>query len=493
MCCCESLIKEIDPRTDSTQSEPVQLGQVDASLRGPVGLFFWKAVGWLILGLILALISAIKMVNPEFLAGCEFLTYGRVFAAAVDALVYGWGCQVAFGVALWLMARLCRTQVKHLGVLYAAGAFWNIAVLWGIGCIFFGELTSVPALDMPPQVAPLMGFSYVMIAMWGVLSFHQRQPGPVYVSQWLLLAALLLFPWIGFTAEMMIFFLPARGVVQSIVNVWYVNSLLWLFFAPVALAVIYYLIPKILGKPIFVYYLSLFGFWTLIMIGGWAGPHYLVYGPVPVWVQTVGIVGNVMLIVPVIIFTMNLLVPALKNSREVWASPVLRFAVFGAGALALAGFIGAWASVRGVAIVTNLTQFTLGHALNLFFAFFTMAMFAAMYYILPRLLGREWPSAILIKAHFWASALGITALVLALYFFGWQQGADFNNHEVDLMVAVKGADFLNDIRVAAAALIVVGQLVFLANFGWMAAAAAWECFWSCLSRLGLIPAGGVAR
>ncbi len=493
MCCCESLIKEIDPRTDSTQSEPVQLGQVDASLRVPVGLFFGSAVGWLVLGLIFALISAIKMVNPEFLGGCEFLTYGRVFPAAMDILLYGWGCQVAFGVSLWLMARLCRTQVKHLGVLYVAWLFWNLAILWGVGGIFLEGSTSVPMLDMPPQVAPLLGFSYVLIAMWGVLSFHQRQAGSVYVSQWFLLAALLLFPWIGFTAEMMIFFLPARGVVQSIVDAWYVNSLLWLFFAPVALAVIYYLLPKILGKPIFVYYLSLFGFWTLVMVAGWAGPHYLVYGPVPVWLQTVGIVGNVMLIVPVIIFAMNLLVPALKHPREVWSSPVLRFALFGAGAAVLAGFIGAWASLRSESIVTNLTQFTLGHGLNLFFAFFSMAMFAAMYYILPRLLGREWPSAILIKAHFWASALGITVLVLALYFFGWQQGADFNNPDVEVMAAVKGVGMLNDVRVAAAALIVVGQLVFFANFGWMAALAAWECIWSWVQRSGLLPAGGVAR
>jgi cytochrome c oxidase cbb3-type subunit 1 len=256
MCPCESLVQEVDPRTDSTQSEPVLLGQIDASLRGPVTLFCGKALGWLFLGTVLALIAAVKLVNPEFLSGHEFLTYGRIFPAALDALIYGWGCQVVFAVALWLMARLCRTQVKHLGVLYVAMAFWNLAVFWGIVSIFISGPTSVPALDLPPQVTPLLGFSYVMIAMWGVLCFHYRAPGPVYVSQWFLLAALLLFPWVGFTAEMMIFYAPARGVVQSLVNAWYVNDLLWLWFAPVALAVIYYLLPKILGRPIFGYYLS---------------------------------------------------------------------------------------------------------------------------------------------------------------------------------------------------------------------------------------------
>jgi cytochrome c oxidase cbb3-type subunit 1 len=493
MCPCESLVKEVDPRTDSTQSEPVLLGQIDASLRGPVVLFFWKALGWLLIGTLLGLVSAIKLANPEFLAGHEFLTYGRFFAAAIDALIYGWGCQAVFAVALWLMARLCRTQVKHLGVLYVAWAFWNFAVFWGIVSIFISGPTSMPALDMPPQVMPVLGLGYVMIAMWGVLSFQYRAPGPVYVSQWFLLAALLLFPWVGFTAEMVIFYAPARGVVQSLVNAWYVSSLLWLWFAPAALAVIYYLLPKILGRPIFGYYLSTIAFWTLVVFGGWAGPHYLVYGPVPVWVQTVGIVGNVMLIVPVLVVSLNLLVTAGRDLPGVWQSAILRFAVFATLALALAGFLGAWASMRGASLVANLTPFTLGHAFNLFYAFFSMAMFAAMYYIIPRVLGRVWPSSILIKTHFWSSALGSAALVLALYFFGWRQGMDTNNPEIDFLTIVKEGDLLNQISIAALALLAIGQLVFAANFGWMAAGALCECSCSCLSRLGLLPVGGKAR
>ena len=493
MCPCESLVQEVDPRTDSTQSEPVLLGQIDASLRGPVVLFFWKAIGWLILGTVLALIAAIKLANPEFLAGHEYFTYGRVFAAALDSLIYGWGCQAVFAVALWLMARLCRTQVKHLGMLYVAWAFWNLAVFWGIVSIFLSGPTSVPGLDLPANVTPVLGFSYVMIAMWSVLSFHYRAPGPVYVSQWFLLAALLLFPWIGFTAEMAIFYAPARGVVQSLVNAWYVGSLLWLWFAPVALAVIYYLLPKILGRPIFGYYLSVIAFWTLIAFGAWAGPHYLVYGPVPAWVQTVGIVGNIMLLVPVLVVSLNLLITVGKNPREVWQSVILRFAVFAAVALALAGFIGAWASPRDVGIVVNLTQFTLGHVFNLFYAFFSMAMFAAIYYILPRVLGREWPSAILIKTHFWSSALGSAALVLALYFFGWRQGMDLNNPEIDFMAIVREGGLLNQVRIAAVALMAVGQLVFAVNFAWMTVGALCECGCSCLSRLGLLPVGGKFR
>jgi cytochrome c oxidase cbb3-type subunit 1 len=492
LCPFEDLAASIDPRTDSHQSEQGRLAQIDTSLRGPVSFFFAKGLGWLILASLFGFIAAVKMVNPEFLAGHEYLTYGRVFAAAVDAFIYGWGCQAAFAVSLWLMARLCGTQVKHLGVLYIAGAFWNIGVLWGVASIFLGGLTSVPFLEMPPQVFPLLGFSYVMIAMWALLSFHYRRPGPVYVSQWYLLAALLMFPWIGFSAELMIFFAPARGVVQSVVDAWYANSLLWLWFAPVALAVLYYLLPKILGRPIFVYYLSILGFWSLVSFAGWAGTHFLVYGPIPAWLQTVGIVGNTMLLIPAIIVALNLLVTAVADARTVWASPVLRFVVFSAVAFTLAGLV-ATLSSRGFGIITNLTQFTAGNVLHLLYAVFSMAMFGAAYYILPRVLGREWPSASLIKMHFWCAALGVGVLVLALYYFGWRQGVEINNPEIDFLTTVQNTSTLNRIRVGAGALLVLGHLVFFVNFVWMAAGVCYECCYGCLARFGLVPAAGGVR
>jgi len=145
-------------------------------------------------------------------------------------------------------------------------------------------------------------------------------------------------------------------------------------------------------------------------------------------------------------------------------------------------------SSREFGLVTNLTQFTAGNGLHLLYAVFSMAMFGAAYYILPRVLGREWPSAILIKAHFWSAALGISVLVLALYYFGWRQGVEINNPEIDFITTVQNTDTLNRIRVGAGALLLVGHLAFFVNFAWMAAGAACECCCACLSRFGLLPA-----
>jgi cbb3-type cytochrome oxidase subunit 1 len=42
----------------------------------------------------------------------------------------------------------------------------------------------------------------------------------------------------------------------------------------------YYFVPKQVGKPIYSYRLSIVHFWALISIYMWAGPHHLHYGSV---------------------------------------------------------------------------------------------------------------------------------------------------------------------------------------------------------------------
>src|SRR5690606_31287736 len=158
------------------------------------------------------------------------------------------------------MARLSRTEVRHLGLLYVAAIFWNVGVLVGLVGIFKGDMIGVEWLEMPVYSSPILVVSYAMIGIWGLISFRFRTNEHVYVSQWYLLAALFWFPWLYTIAQLMIIFIPARGVVQAITNWWFAHNVLGLFMTPVGLASIYYFMPKVLGKPIHSYYLSVLGF-----------------------------------------------------------------------------------------------------------------------------------------------------------------------------------------------------------------------------------------
>ena len=56
-----------------------------------------------------------------------------------------------------------------------------------------------------------------------------------------------------------------------------------------------------------------------------------------------------------------------------------------------------------------------------------MVIFGSMYYIVPRLIGREWRYASLIKLHFWASAYGIGLMTLMLLAGGFLQGSSMED------------------------------------------------------------------
>ena len=67
---------------------------------------------------------------------------------------------------------------------------------------------------------------------------------------------------------------------------WFGHNVLGLFYTPLALATVYYFLPKIIGRPIESYNLSLLGFWTLAFFYPQVGGHHLIGGPVPGWLTT---------------------------------------------------------------------------------------------------------------------------------------------------------------------------------------------------------------
>jgi cytochrome c oxidase cbb3-type subunit 1 len=110
----------------------------------------------------------------------------------------------------------------------------------------------------------------------------------------------------------------------------------------------------------------------------------------------------------------------------VYHSPTLRFAMFGTIAWIVGMLITIFGSVREMDPYTHFTFFATGSFHLIIYAFFSMTMFAAMYYIVPRLVGCEWLSSTFIRMHFWGSAYGIGLLILMLLISGFVQGWAWN-------------------------------------------------------------------
>jgi cytochrome c oxidase cbb3-type subunit 1 len=436
----------------------------DASVRLPVLVLLGFAVLWLLTASALGLVAAMKLHTPSFLASCEFLTYGRVYPAALNAFVWGWGINAGLAVALWLMARLARATLPGAGLLTVAAVAWNIGVKLGVAGILAGWSSAVPWLELPRHLLPFLLVIFTLLAAW-VVGLLRRGASPrLYVSQWWLLAALFWLPWVWSAAGAMLFVAPVRGTVQSLVGAWFTHNLLALWFAPVALAVVYYLLPKLLGKPVRAYWLAPLGFWSYALFTTWAGASRLVGAPVPAWVPVSGQVACFMLTLPLVIIAPNLLGPLLCGGlAALRRSVALRFAAVAAFCFCLHTLRLAVGAFPGVAGVTRLTWFDTAADYAVLYGEFSFAVFAAACYFVPRLVLRPWWSASLLGAHFWLSLSGLLLGMVSLSVGGLLQGGALAEGTVAFAdIAARTQPWLQAATLGGV-LLVVGQLAFAVN------------------------------
>ena len=413
----------------------------------------------------LALISSIKMHHPEWLfPNWSFLTFGRVRPAHLNAVVYGWASMAGIGTSIWLMCRLSRAELVYPKMLVIACMLWNFGMLVGILGILFGYGTSVEWLEFPMVVPPVLTLSLSMVAAWTVAVFRNRREKHVYVTQWYIFAAMFWMPWLYTSANIMIHYLPAKGVVQAATNWWFAHNVLGLWIAPIGVGAAYYLIPKVLGRPVYSYYLSILGFWALALFYSWAGMHHLAGGPIPAWMSTASTVGSVMMFIPVMAVALNHHMTMYGRFRELRYSPTLRFVVFGSISYTAVSFQGSIESLKTVSEITHFTHYTVGHAHLGLYAFFSMTMFGAMYYIVPRLTDWEWGSSTLIRLHFWTCAIGIAIYFIALTVGGWFQGLAMNNPEVPWIRIVNSTIPYLISRSVGGTLMTIGHVVFAILF-----------------------------
>jgi cytochrome c oxidase cbb3-type subunit 1 len=415
---------DVDPR--ASQSEVIERALIDSSTRVPVLFLFGTGVAWLLVATLFGFLTALKLHKPDFLGDIPFLTYGRLVPAYTNAFQYGWCSLTGMGVAMWLMARLCRVSLRAPGALVYGVILWNIGLAVGILAILAGDSRPLESLEMPAYAHAIMFVGFGLIGLWGAVLYRYRRGTGMFISVWYLLGALFWFPWLLATANVLLALPQVRGVVQSAVGAWYAQNLMGWWFTSIGLAAAYFLIPKVINRPVHSYNLATLGFWSFALFSGLTGMVRLSGGPIPAWVVTLSIAATIMMLIPLATVTVNLLTTMRGRFNMVYHSPTLRFVFFGSLAFTISGALSILASLRSVDATLHFTQFVAAHQHLLLYSFFSMVMFGAIYYITPRLVGCEWLSSNMISLHFWGSAYGGAFLVSLLMFAGIAQGASLN-------------------------------------------------------------------
>jgi len=401
------------------------LSRVDASVAQPVRLFFASAFLWLILASVLSVITAIQLKDVSFLGGCSLTTYGRLKALEGNLFAYGWVTNALFGLNLWLMSSLTRFEFKNAWLANVGGVIWNLTLTYGAIQIILGNMNGLSLLEMPKEVAVASFVGFLLAALWPAVAFSRRPTGHVYVSQWYILGSTFVFPIIFALTQLLVLWCPAQGVLQALVHSWFHQNFHLLWFASSAIAAVYYFIPKESGRTVSAYYLSTVGFWTFFLFASWTSPATLLGSPLPLWVQSTGVVAAILMLIPLVILAINFLGTLSWNRgiSQSWNNTTLRFVLVAIFALILWGALFATFSTRGLNAVIRFTSFNTGLEHLLTYSFVSFVIFGAAYFILPKVTGISWLSSKLVHLHFWSCAIGTVSLLIITLLGGWQQGS----------------------------------------------------------------------
>jgi cytochrome c oxidase cbb3-type subunit 1 len=129
--------------------------------------------------------------------------------------------------------------------------------------------------------------------------------------------------------------------------------------------------------------------------------------------------------------------------------------------------LGVLISLRSVARYLNFSQANIAYSHLGLYAFFSMVIFGSMYYIVPRLVGREWRYATLIKLHFWASVYGLGLMTLMLLAGGLMQGSSMEDASLPFTESTQSIlPYLRG-RSLAGVLMTASHFIFAFHFGLM--------------------------
>ncbi|MBI4376165.1 MAG: cbb3-type cytochrome c oxidase subunit I [Elusimicrobia bacterium] len=449
--------------------------------------FLLSAVAWLCLSTSIGAMVALKFLFPEWLGSISWLSFGRLRPVHTNGVLFGWLSMAYVGAMFYILPRLLGTELwsQRLGNLTCW--LWNATILLGALTLALGLNQGVEYAELiwPLDLAVAGLFVLVNWNLWA--TFLARSVDRLYISIWYMFASLLwtplvyaigngmLFP-VTYTGGLASIATPYSGVNHAAVNWFYGHNVIGLWFTTVGVGIVYYLLPKISGKPIHSHRLGMIGFWTIAFVYVWTGQHHLLYGPGPDWLETVSIVFSISLLIPVWTVVYNFWRTLEGRWSLFFEQPSAKFLILGVWWYFLTCLQGPLTNaIRPISKVLHFTNWVVGHAHLALLGAFTYICFSAIYYLWPRLTGRE-VGAAAAKRHFWLTTLGLIIFMVSLWAGGLVQGTVWSYKTVDVdfatdQAAITGIPFLKSVemmlpyywlRLAGGLMIVLAQWDFLA-------------------------------
>ncbi|MBK0402725.1 cytochrome-c oxidase, cbb3-type subunit I [Adhaeribacter sp. BT258] len=390
--------------------------------------FAWATIFWGLAGMLIGVIVAFQLANPDVNMGNQYTTFGRIRPLHTNAVIFAFVGNGIFMGVYYSLQRLLKARMFSdvLSKIHFWG--WQLIILSAVITLPLGYTTSkeYAELEWPIDIAITLIWVVFGWNMFGTIV--KRRERHMYVGVWFYIATFLTVAVLHIvnSYEIPVTFMKSysgyAGVQDALVQWWYGHNAVAFFLTTPYLGMMYYFLPKAANRPVYSYRLSIIHFWSLIFIYIWAGPHHLLYTSLPDWAQSLGVVFSVMLIAP----SWGGMINGLLTLRGAWdkvrEEPVLKFMVVAVTAYGMATFEGPMLSLKNVNAIAHFTDWIVAHVHVGALGWNGFLTFGILYWLVPRIFQTNLYSKKLANAHFWLGTLGIIFYAVPMYWAGFTQG-----------------------------------------------------------------------
>jgi len=390
--------------------------------------FAIMTVIWGIVGMLVGVYIAAEMAWPVLNFDTPYLSFGRLRALHTNAVIFAFGGSALFASSYYAVQRTCHTRLFSDKL--AAFTFWGwqLVIVLAAITIPLGITSSKEYAELEWPIDILIAVVWVSYAIVFFGTVIKRKVKHIYVANWffggfiLTVAVLHIVNSMALPITLFKSYSVYAGVQDAMIQWWYGHNAVGFFLTAGFLGIMYYFVPKQAGRPVYSYRLSVVHFWALIFTYIWAGPHHLHYTALPDWTQSLGMTFSLILLAPSWGGMINGIMTLSGAWEKLRTDPILRFLIVSISFYGMSTFEGPMMAIKTVNALSHYTDWTIGHVHSGALGWVAMVSIGAMYYLIPRLFGREIHSLKLVEWHFWLATLGIALYIVSMWVSGVTQG-----------------------------------------------------------------------
>ena len=390
--------------------------------------FAVMTVIWGIVGMGVGLLIAAQLVWPELNVE-PFLTFGRLRPLHTNAVIFAFGGSALMGTSYYVVQRTC--QARLLSDSLAAFTFWgwNLVIVLAAVTLPLGMTSSKEYAELEWPIDILLALVWVVYGIVFFGTIMKRKAQHIYVANWfygafiVTVAVLHIVNSAAVPVNLFKSYSAYAGAMDAVIQWWYGHNAVGFFLTAGFLGMMYYFVPKQAERPVYSYRLSIIHFWSLIAIYIWAGPHHLHYTALPDWVQSLGMVMSLILLVPSWGGMINGVMTLSGAWHKLRTDPILRFLIVSLSFYGMSTFEGPMMAIKTVNALSHYTDWTIGHVHSGALGWVAMISIGATYHLVPAVFGRDsLYSTKLVHAHFWLATTGTVLYIVAMWVNGITQG-----------------------------------------------------------------------